>query len=335
MFKVRLPGFASIDAGGPYRDILSQLASEIMTVHPSGEFQQNPVFKDYGSDGQLAVMPNVAWSTDSQSASVFAFFGKLLAACFVSKDLLTVEFPPLFWKLLLGEETTVRDLRVVDRDITRQLAPEELMKRSPEELEERFPGICESWRQLCDESSRLESCAELPPTSPYVAGALAAHITSHEIRRYSLAMACIQQGFGEVIPLYTLHAFRWQQVEHIICGTPELSYEGLCGVCEVSLPPEHAEMFNEVVQSMSDKDRRLLLRFTTGQTRLPLKKNIKVEQSDAALDTLPKSSTCFFTLYLPVYSSVTIMRKRMLYAIRHCEAIDGDGEAEEPIILNM
>ncbi len=52
----------------------------------------------------------------------------------------------------------------------------------------------------------------------------------------------------------------------------------------------------------------------------------------AGLDQLPTSSTCFFVLRVKSYSSEERMMDRFLYAIRHCQAIDGDytlrGEVE-------
>ncbi|PBJ68996.1 hypothetical protein BCY84_20474 [Trypanosoma cruzi cruzi] len=333
MFTVKLAGFGSTDAGGPYRDILSQIATEIMTTHPNGTFQLNPLFAQCGRGGQSAVMPNVSMALNSQSSFMFEFFGKLIASCFLTKDLLAVEFPPLFWKCLLSEETTSQDLLAIDPDIMRQLTPEDLMDRTADELEERFPGIFESWSTFVTENSQMNLGAEIPPSTIRSAKILGEHISTLELHKYDVAISYIQRGFDEVVPLYTLNAFRWQQVELIICGAPKLSYDALREVCQVSLPANDARMFLDVIASMTDEDRMLLLRFTTGQTRLPLKEAIKV-QRNGAHDSLPTSSTCFFTLRLPSYSSYESMREKILYAIRQCKAIDTDGQAREHIVLD-
>ena len=39
---------------------------------------------------------------------------------------------------------------------------------------------------------------------------------------------------------------------------------------------------------------------------------------------LPAAHTCFFQLELPRYTNLEAMHRRMLYAITHCSAIDGD-----------
>jgi hypothetical protein len=39
---------------------------------------------------------------------------------------------------------------------------------------------------------------------------------------------------------------------------------------------------------------------------------------------LPVSHTCFFSIELPKYSSKEVLRRKLLYAIYNCTAIDGD-----------
>ena len=50
---------------------------------------------------------------------------------------------------------------------------------------------------------------------------------------------------------------------------------------------------------------------------------------DQSLDDrhLPRSHTCFFTLDLPRYTSAKTLRKKLLYAARHCSTIDNDTAA--------
>lgn len=334
MFTVKLAGFGSTDAGGPYRDVLSQLATEIMTGHPSGQFQLNPLFIQCGRGGATAIMPNPGLMSSSQVPLMLEFLGKLLASFFITNDLLAVEFPPLFWKLLLSEETSIKDLAVLDPDIVQQLKPEELMERTEEELEERFPGIGETWKALVSQNPSRTQDDTLPPTSPEAATLLSDSIVNSELSRFVEAMTFIQQGFDEVLPLYTLQAFRWQKVELQICGTQKLSFDAFRDECDVQLPENEAEMFLGVLESMTDDDRRLLLRFTTGQSRLPLKARIKV-QHNGSKNSLPTSSTCFFTLRLPSYTTAAIMKERLLYAVRQCKAIDADGQARENLILDV
>ncbi|KPI87092.1 hypothetical protein ABL78_3804 [Leptomonas seymouri] len=333
IFTVKLAGFGSTDAGGPYRDVLSQLATEIMTTHPSKQCQMNPLFVNCGRGDVTAIMPNVALLSSAQTSLMLEFFGKLLASFFLTQDLLAVELPPLFWKLLLGDETTIIDLATLDSDISRLLQPKELMMRTEEELEERFPGITEMWQGIVMDNQQFLLEERLPPETEDGARLLSRRIVASEIGRFAEAISYIQQGFDQVLPLYTLQAYRWQKVELLICGTPKLTFADFRNECDIQLNSPDATMFLAVLKGMTDEDRTLLLRFTTGQSRLPLKTRIKVTHNGSK-DTLPTSSTCFFALRLPFYSSAEKMKERLLYAVRQCKAIDADGQAREHLILD-
>lgn len=333
IFTVKLAGFGSTDAGGPYRDVLSQLATEIMTTHPSKQCQLNPLFVNCGRGEVTAIMPNVALLSSAQTSLMLEFFGKLLASFFLTQDLLAVELPPLFWKLLLGEEASIKDLATLDSDIAKLLRPEELMMRTEEELEERFPGITEMWQAIVADNQQFLLDESLPPETEDGARLLSRRIVASEIQRFAEAIGYIQQGFNQVLPLYTLQAYRWQKVELLICGTPKLTFADFRNECDIQLNTPDATMFLAVLEGMTDEDRTSLLRFTTGQSRLPLKTKIKVTHNGNK-DTLPTSSTCFFALRLPSYSSAEKMKERLLYAVRQCKAIDADGQAREHLILD-
>uniref|UniRef100_A0A0A9XUB4 E3 ubiquitin-protein ligase UPL3 n=1 Tax=Lygus hesperus TaxID=30085 RepID=A0A0A9XUB4_LYGHE len=105
-----------------------------MTLHPSGQFQLNPLFVQCGKSGASAIMPNSSLLHSSQTPMMLEFFGKLLASFFITSDLLAVAFPPLFWKLLLNESTSLRDMAVFDVSLVDDVKPSELMARSAEEL---------------------------------------------------------------------------------------------------------------------------------------------------------------------------------------------------------
>jgi hypothetical protein len=53
-------------------------------------------------------------------------------------------------------------------------------------------------------------------------------------------------------------------------------------------------------------------------------------ESSAEDARLPTSHTCFFSLHLPKYSSEAILRKRLLYAISNCVALDADYRLDAP-----
>ena len=75
------------------------------------------------------------------------------------------------------------------------------------------------------------------------------------------------------------------------------------------------------MESLSDEDRRKVLKFVTSTPRAPLlgfssltpKFNIRDSGDDES--RLPSTSTCVNLLKLPRYKSVGVLREKLLYAV--------------------
>ena len=93
----------------------------------------------------------------------------------------------------------------------------------------------------------------------------------------------------------------------------------------------HVGFFWEVLKDFSHEERAALLRFTWGRSRLPLtaasfSQRFKIQSfGRAPADMyLPVAHTCFFSLELPAYSSIDVMREKLRYAIFNAVAVDLD-----------
>jgi hypothetical protein len=87
--------------------------------------------------------------------------------------------------------------------------------------------------------------------------------------------------------------------------------------------------FWRVVGGFQSEERRLLLKFVTGLTRLPNARlnpefRIVLDRMNSSHpdQALPAAATCFQTLYLPEYSSDDICRAKLLYAIQFCQTME-------------
>ena len=154
-------------------------------------------------------------------------------------------------------------------------------------------------------------------------------------------------GLVAVIPEYLLALMTWEDIEFRVCGQPDFTvqelmnsttYEGL------SKDDRRVQYLWAVLESASPVDRRNFLKFVSGRERLPVRLRIMamnpptsplgvsgtVSADPPSVDTyLPKAATCFFALELPLYSSVDVMRSKLLYAITHCGDMDTDFRAVE------
>lgn len=359
LFKVVLSGFGSTDEGGPYREVLYQLAREINTPNPFfSNFQLNPLFYNAASHDALpAVMPHPNIHRCTQGPSVLYFFGKLLAVYFRCSEILPLILPPLFWKLLRqprvfnsagadkekhdgccellwGSKSEfgwdISDVICFNARIAEEIAPAALLHFTIDEIEESYPGCMAFWEQ--QHGKRMGSSDSVLTNDQ--AEIVSRCIWKSMIARFDAPMHCIRKGFNSVLPIHVLRVFQPEEIEKRICGVPKLSVEDFLKHCIVTrLTPDASESFLRFVAKISDEDRGLLLRFTTGQSRLPLPLPIQVIPISAT-DTLPTSGTCCFTLRLPHYSSFELMEERILYAIRQCNSIDADTiTANEMIVM--
>ena len=139
-----------------------------------------------------------------------------------------------------------------------------------------------------------------------------------------------------VVPMDYLNLFSWRQVQTLVCGAPDIDidilksntdYEG----CNEN--DQHIQFFWEVLREMDSKERSLFLKFVWGRSRLPSGrdwKHMKITRYNPpgqVNNYMPITHTCFFTIDLPAYTTKEAMRKKLLYAITHCTAIDLDGAA--------
>ena len=93
--------------------------------------------------------------------------------------------------------------------------------------------------------------------------------------------------------------------------------------------------FWKVLESFSEEEKSLYLKFVSGRTRLPDARSINLIHKIQKLNKrnpdnyMPASTTCYFTLSLPNYSSYEILRDKLRYAIHNCNSIDADFVPEE------
>ena len=161
-----------------------------------------------------------------------------------------------------------------------------------------------------------------------------------EIQEHCLAMA---RGLSAIVPAENLCLFGPHELEARICGNRYVDVATLQAHTKygVGLEPTapHVKLFWRAVRSFSDEQRRLLLRFVSGRSRLPSSAEWPLEftinpfvppvsakpGSRPSHDKfLPVAHTCFFSIDLPQYSSEETLRESLLYAISNCMDIDAD-----------
>jgi hypothetical protein len=142
----------------------------------------------------------------------------------------------------------------------------------------------------------------------------------------------IRKGLHSVVPPNMLSLFSWYDLELMVCGNPHVDLKVLrkhtiYKNCSANSPL--IKNMWRVLESFNEEERQMFLRFVWGRSRLPVSdadwtREFTIHALRAGDDKLPIAHTCFFSLEMPNYSSYEVMRKKLLFAIVNCQAIDID-----------
>ncbi|XP_032493743.1 E3 ubiquitin-protein ligase TRIP12 isoform X22 [Phocoena sinus] len=142
-----------------------------------------------------------------------------------------------------------------------------------------------------------------------------------------------RDGFESVFPLSHLQYFYPEELDQLLCGSKADTWDAktLMECCR----PDHGythdsravKFLFEILSSFDNEQQRLFLQFVTGSPRLPvggfrsLNPPLTIvrktfESTENPDDFLPSVMTCVNYLKLPDYSSIEIMREKLLMAAR-------------------
>lgn len=152
--------------------------------------------------------------------------------------------------------------------------------------------------------------------------ALATQAKAHE---FDPAIAALRRGLMSVLPERAVRMLSWSELELLVCGDPHVDVDILAAHTEYSgysRSDRTIRMFWEVMRSLSDEERSRFVRFASGRSRLPRgpaawerERPFKITRRGGGDDAMPVAHSCFNAVELPAYSSVDIMRKRLLAAL--------------------
>uniref|UniRef100_A0A8C1KL13 HECT-type E3 ubiquitin transferase n=1 Tax=Cyprinus carpio TaxID=7962 RepID=A0A8C1KL13_CYPCA len=138
--------------------------------------------------------------------------------------------------------------------------------------------------------------------------------------------AAFYHGFHSVCASNALMLLRPEEVEILVCGSPNLDMGSLQRVVQYegySKTDPTIRAFWDVVLPFPLELQKKLLHFTTGSDRVPVggmaDLNFKISKIDVSTDWLPVSHTCFNQICLPPYKSKKELRQKLTIAISNAE----------------
>lgn len=145
-------------------------------------------------------------------------------------------------------------------------------------------------------------------------------------------------GLGSIIQPSWLSMFNRAELQTLVSGDASeidvadlrrnTSYGGLYVIGDDGLEHPTVQLFWDVMNSISDADRRNVVKFVTSTPRAPLlgfdqlKPTFTIRDSGTDEDRLPSTSTCVNLLKLPRYTTADTLREKLLYAVRSGAGFD-------------
>eukprot|EP00960_Hanusia_phi_P046650 757948-Hanusia_phi.AAC.1 len=263
--------------GGPYRECLSSCCSELEAgklslLIPCPNKQEGGTLPH-----QDKLIPSPS-STSPHHLCFFEFLGRMMGSAVRTGMPLDLSFPPLFWKMLVQQQTLNADLVQIDTMTGKVLMRMMREEEEENEEEERSGGLWELGDgmmevALSDGTKVSLSMEEVTGASSVLnRPAMARAVFRLRLQENKQQVDAIRRGLLEVVHPCSLSLLDWSELESMVTGHPEV---------DLDLLQEHAifrtdgdardvvEALWRVLRNFGHKDRLRFLRFVWGRSRLP------------------------------------------------------------------
>ncbi|XP_029561271.1 probable E3 ubiquitin-protein ligase HECTD2 isoform X2 [Salmo trutta] len=326
--KVSFVGEAGLDMGGLTKEWFLLLIRQIFhTDHGMFTF-----FKDSHCHWFSS------WKCDNYSE--FRLVGVLMGLAVYNSITLDISFPPCVYKKLLtppvvpcdldppvGMATlTLDDLQQVMPDLSHGLA--ELLSYEGN-VEEDF---CTTFQVSQEELGVIKSYNlkpggdKIPVTNQNRKEYVQLYVDFLLNKSIYRQFTTFYYGFHSVCASDALMLLRPEEVEILVCGSPNLDMSSLQKAAQYegySKTDPTIRAFWDVVLGFPLKFQKRLLHFSTGSDRVPVggmaDLNFKISKIDASTDWLPISHTCFNQICLPPYKNKKELKQKLTIAISNAE----------------
>jgi hypothetical protein len=263
--------------------------------------------------------------------SYFEFTGSVVGLALLHKQLLGITFSPIMYKQLCGKHYEYEDAAAADPELAASL--EWILTHDITDLDLglTFSTSREHFGQAI-ETELLPNGAKIPVTEDNKTGFV--HLLTSQKFSGSVRdqMRAFMKGFHQFIPRNLVALFDELELERLLSGEPKLDaadWRANTHYSGYKADSAAVGLFWDVVDEMTSKERKQLLQFATGSTRVPTGGFAQLRGSngiqlftlseDAAVpatERLPTASTCFNLLKLPPYPTKQTMHQKLILALR-------------------
>lgn len=331
-------GEGSIDAGGPFRDSLDNIASELESTALPLLIKSPNNRNDHGSNRDCFILNPSARSPTH--LEMFKFFGALLSFHICTKAPVPLHLAPTVWKQLLGDDMELEDLETIDAYSSKVLVDlkKEAVKLSVEDFNKKvdlkFDTILSNGDSVSLKPGTEVERVNNDNLKEYIDLVLTTRFaeSKEQINAMRDGMKLV---FGD---LAILQLMDWEQVEARACGQKTVDIDKLKGCTSYYGANENSAIikrFWRVLTAFDDEQRQLYLKFVWGRSRLPIDMSSMRRAHTISVcrhmskESFPQAHTCFFSIDIPEWPTDEVCRQKMLGAITLCGEIDTDGRPAE------
>ncbi|KAI9217099.1 hypothetical protein BC828DRAFT_411555 [Blastocladiella britannica] len=322
---------AGIDGGGVFKEFFTLLARDAFDPN-RGLFRATPheqaMFPNPRAILDTRGLPPLGESSravvNAALAHQYDFVGRVVGKALYDGILVDVAFAPFFLNHWLGRRNLLEDLPSYDPQLARSLLSlSGFTSKDMHELGLTFSVDAEGGGIV----DLIRDGRNVPVTSSNrikYSYLLANFKLNAEIHR---ACSGFLSGMHQLIRPEWLRLFNQVELSNLVSGS-----QTSIDLDDMRLHATYGGEYNErhpvigtfwaVVESFTDEDRRLLVRFITSCTRAPLlgfKELVPamcIRPGGDDQEWLPTASTCVNLLKLPKYASADTLREKLLYSIR-------------------
>ncbi|XP_078079045.1 putative E3 ubiquitin-protein ligase HECTD2 [Mustelus asterias] len=274
------------------------------------------------------------------SYSEFRLVGALMGLAVYNSITLDVRFPPSCYKKLLSppvvpcDQNATVGVASLTLDDLRQLMPElahglMALLNYKGNIEKDF---CSTFQVFQEEFGIIKSYAlkpggdKIPVTNQNRQEYVQLYVDFLLNKSIYKQFAAFYYGFHSVCASNALMLLLPEEVEILVCGSPELDIYALQKITQYegySKIDPTIRYFWDVVFGFGLELQKQLLHFTTGSDRVPVgglaDLSFKITKIDVPTDWLPVAHTCFNQLCLPPYKNKKELKQKLTIAISNAE----------------
>lgn len=323
-WKVTLLGEGSIDAGGPGRDLFTEVCMEIMNPVLS-LFIDNPNKRNNDSnENQEQLIPNPQPMTEQIKKRYF-YAGVLLCLCYICKISQPFSFARFVWNYLVNRPVDIEDIYTIDSQFKDQINSfENCGDMTPQQFETSYPQNFQVLNSLGQIVELIPGGANIPVTFDRRLE-FVQRWKAFRVKEFNEQLEELKKGFNHFFPVEAASLLAPWELELLICGDNQCTVSELKKNCDYDKSEPFFNMLWEVLEEFTPQERMLFIKFGSGRMGLPPpgmtwkdKLHLKIEtirDKPEEQFPLPTSATCSSKMTIPKYRTKEVMAKKIRAAI--------------------